>query len=236
MIEVEIWSDFICPFCYIGKREFERALEATGLKDQTNITYNAFELHADGPLEPNQTVLESMSEKYGQPVSAMKQNMTALTERAAGLGLEYHFDRLLSQDTLKAHRVAKYADTQGKGAEFQEAALHGVFTDNVFLPDTDTLVKLGEEVGLNGDEVRKIADDSQAYLETVQQEKRKGGLLGITGVPFFQVNGKYAVQGAQLQQTFEEVLLKAAEQKGIKPALQVFGDTEDVCGPEGCEI
>src|SRR5699024_2494671 len=118
MIEVEIWSDFICPFCYIGEREFEHALKATGLEGKVTIKYNAFELHAGGPTTPGETVLESMSKRSGQPVDMMKKNMAPIIERAAGLGLTYHFDDLLAQDTLKAHRVAKYAETKEKGTEF----------------------------------------------------------------------------------------------------------------------
>src|SRR5690625_4802769 len=137
MINIEIWSDFVCPFCYIGKRELDNAIEKTGLKEHVNVKYNAFELSPNGPTEPTLSVLDELSKKYGRSKEEVQQMTGQTVERAKTLGLEYNYDNLMSQDTLKAHRVAKLAEEEGKDKEFQERAFYGVFTENVFLPDTD---------------------------------------------------------------------------------------------------
>ena len=212
MIKVEIWSDFVCPFCYIGKRELDNAIKEKGVEEQVELTFKSFELSPNGPTEPTTAVLENLSKKSGRSLEEMKDITQPMIERAAGLGLDYNYDNLKAQDTLKAHRLSKYAEAEGKMQEFQERLFHGVFTENVFLPDTEQLVKLAVDVGLNEEKAREIAEDETKYLGKVQDDRKTAGALGVNSVPFFVFNDKYAVQGAQLQETFEQVLEKVKEE------------------------
>lgn len=212
MIKVDIWSDFVCPFCYIGKRELDNAIKEKGVEEQVELTFKSFELSPNGPTEPTTAVLENLSKKSGRSLEEMKDITQPMIERAAGLGLDYNYDNLKAQDTLKAHRLSKYAEAEGKMQEFQERLFHGVFTENVFLPDTEQLVKLAVDVGLNEEKAREIAEDETKYLGKVQDDRKTAGALGVNSVPFFVFNDKYAVQGAQLQETFEQVLEKVKEE------------------------
>ena len=212
MIKVDIWSDFVCPFCYIGKRELDNAIKEKWVEEQVELTFKSFELSPNGPTEPTTAVLENLSKKSGRSLEEMKDITQPMIERAAGLGLDYNYDNLKAQDTLKAHRLSKYAEAEGKMQEFQERLFHGVFTENVFLPDTEQLVKLAVDVGLNEEKAREIAEDETKYLGKVQDDRKTAGALGVNSVPFFVFNDKYAVQGAQLQETFEQVLEKVKEE------------------------
>ena len=184
MIKVEIWSDFVCPFCYIGKRELDNAIKEKGVEEQVELTFKSFELSPNGPTEPTTAVLENLSKKSGRSLEEMKDITQPMIERAAGLGLDYNYDNLKAQDTLKAHRLSKYAEAEGKMQEFQERLFHGVFTENVFLPDTEQLVKLAVDVGLNEEKAREIAEDETKYLGKVQDDRKTAGALGVNSVPF----------------------------------------------------
>lgn len=236
MIKMEAWTDYVCQFCYIAKRELENALEATGLKDQVQITYKAYELVPDAPTTPTITTLEGLSKRIGQPVSKIREMVESTTQRAKKLGLDYRYDNMMWQSTLNAHRVGKYAQEVGKAMEYQERIFYAVFTENKFLPDNEQLVDLAKDVGLDEEAVRKIVEDKNAYLTEVENDKNEARRIQVTGVPFFVINGKYAISGGQPQEVFENALKQIVEEEGIKPKLKSFGSPEGVCGPDGCSI
>lgn len=237
MLTIDIWSDYVCPFCYIGKRELESALTEIGLKEQVEVNFKAYELTPNGPTEPNQNMLENLSAQKGQPLEAIKQMVQGVASRAKAIGLDYQFDNLLAQSTLDAHRLAKYAAEVGKAAEYNERIFHAVFTENKFLPNHDQLIELATEVGLDKDKVRVVVEDKQTYLAEVEQDKNDARQLQISGVPFFVINNKYALSGAQTRADFENALEEIAKEEGItlKPKLKAMGSDTDTCGPDSCD-
>lgn len=237
MLKIDIWSDYVCPFCYIGKRELERALDRLGLKEQTEISFKAFELTPNGPTEPTKGMLEYLSEQKGQPLEAIKQMVQGVIDRAKSIGLDYQFDNMLAQSTLDAHRVGKYAIEVGKEADYHEHIFHAVFTENKFLPDHEQLVALAREVGLDRDKVSAIIADKNAYLAEVDADKNEAKRLQITGVPFFVINNKYALSGAQTKADFENALEEIAKEEGItlKPKLKKLGSDTSYCGTDCCD-
>ena len=237
LIKIEAWTDYVCQFCYIAKRELENALNETGLKEQVEITYKAYELIPNGATEPTTKMLEGLSKHTGMPESQVRQMVQGTIERAKGLGLDYRYDNMMWQSTLNAHRVAKYAQEVSKGVEYQERIFYAVFTENKFLPDNEQLIGLAKEVGLDEEKVRSILEDENAYLADVQKDIKEARSMQITGVPYFVINNKYAVSGAQPKEVFKEALEKIAEEEGIKPTLKTFGSSDGgVCGPDGCSI
>lgn len=237
MLKIDVWSDYVCPFCYIGKRELESALISVGLKEQVELNFKAFELNPNAPTEPTKGMLEDLSEQKGQPLEAIQQMVRGVIERATSIGLDYKFDDMLSQNTLDAHRVGKYAAEVGKAVDYHERIFHAVFTENKFLPNHDQLIELATEVGLDKDKVRTIIEDKNTYLSEVESDKNQARQLQITGVPFFVINHKYALSGAQTKADFENALEEIAKEEGItlKPKLKKLGADTNFCGTDGCD-
>jgi predicted DsbA family dithiol-disulfide isomerase len=236
MIKIDAWTDYVCQFCYIAKRELENALEASGLKDQVEINFKAYELVPIGETKPTTTMLEGLSKRTGMPVANLHQQIQGTIDRAASLGLDYRYDNMMWQSTLDAHRVAKYAQEAGKGTEYQERIFYAIFTENKFLPDNEQLIALAKEVGLDEDAVRTIVKDDKAYLADVEKDIAEARKLRVTGVPFFVFNNKYTISGAQPQEVLQNALEKIAEEEGITPKLEILGSSDGVCGPDGCSI
>ncbi len=237
MLAIDIWSDYVCPFCYIGKRELERALDKLGLTEQVKTNFKAFELTPNGATEPNKNMLDDLSDKKGQPVEAIKQMVQGVIDRAKSIGLDYQFDNMMAQSTLDAHRVGKYAAEVDKEVAYHERIFHAVFTENKFLPDHDQLVALAIEVGLDRDKVSAIIEDKNAYLAEVDADKNEAKRLQITGVPFFVINNKYALSGAQTKADFENALEEIVKEEGItlKPKLKKLGSDTSFCATDCCD-
>jgi len=239
-MKVEIYSDFVCPFCYIGETELTNAAKATGLNDQMEVSYRSFELNPTAPNEKNHTMKDLMKQKTGGNQEQADQMIQSLIDRADGLGLEYNYDNLMSQNTYKAHRIGKLAKEEGKELEFHDTLFKAVFTDNYFLPDNDQLLELSKNIGLDEERVKNVLENEAVYKKQVEEDKILAQQIGISSVPFFVINDKYAIQGAQPQEAFEQALEKVAEEEGIKPKLQTFDfqseDNSGICGPDGCSI
>lgn len=240
MIKVEIYSDFVCPFCYIGETELDNAAKATGLNEHLDVSYRSFELDPTAPNEQTLTMKDLMKEKTGGNQEQADQMIQSLIDRANSLGLEYNYDNLMAQNTYKAHRVGKLAKEEGKELEFHDTLFKAVFTDNYFLPDNEQLLELSKKIGLDEEKVKEVLENESAYKNQVEEDKTLAREIGISGVPFFVINDKYAVQGAQPQAAFEQALKKVADEEGIKPKLQTFDfqaeDNAGICGPDGCSI
>ena len=236
MIKIDIWTDFVCEYCYIGKKELQRAIEKLNLNTQTEVQYKAFELMPDAQVQPKQKMVEVMSKMIGKPVPIIEEMLKGPIESAESLGITIRYDDLFAQNTNKAHRVAKYAAELGKANEYTEALFYSIFTENKFLADTDTLVEVTEKLGLESNKVREIADDENRYKVEVMQDMELARMYRVTGVPFYVFNDKYAVSGAQPMEVFVQVLEKLQDELGLKPKLQVIGQEGTICGPNGCDI
>jgi predicted DsbA family dithiol-disulfide isomerase len=203
---VEIWSDLVCPWCYLGKRRLEQALEQFPERDRVDVVWRSFELEPDAAATPEPRA-EALVRRYGMTPEEAEQRDEHMTALAAEAELEYRPDLVMLGNTFDAHRVLHAANAAGVQAQAKERLLRGYFTEGRALTDRDTLVELAGEAGLDPDAAR-AALGGDAYAAEVRAEEHEAAQLGITGVPFFVLGRRYAVSGAQPP----ELLLKALEQ------------------------
>ena len=215
-MKVEIWSDIVCPFCYIGKRKFEKALAGFAAKDKVEIVWRSFQLDPDMEFVPGQSVHEYLAIRKGVSANQGKQMNDAMTESAKDVGLDYHFDKAIISNTLDAHRLLHFAKTKGLQNEMKERLFKAYYTEGKNIGDRDTLIHLGSEEGLPADEIRNVLQ-TNAFKEEVLQDQYAAQQAGARGVPFFVFNNKYAVSGAQPSDLFTQVLDKVWQEE--KPAM-----------------
>ncbi|WP_391204916.1 DsbA family protein [Psychrobacillus sp. L4] len=234
-MKIEVWSDFVCPFCYIGKRRLEEALEQTGFANQAEVEFKSYQLDPNTPKVSEKSMYEVLAEKYGSTLEAAK-NMTAqVAEQAKTVGLAYNFDAMKPANTLDAHRIVKWASEQGKANEVNELMLHAYFIEAKEIGKHEVLLELIESIVLSREEAEKVLN-SDAYLTDVQADIARAGQIGVRGVPFFVLNDKYAISGAQPTETFVGALNKIAEEEGISPKLQLLGEDANLCTDDTCDI
>lgn len=207
-MKIDIWSDFACPFCYIGKRHLEKAIAG---REDIEIEFHSFELDPNADVHTKDDIHQLIATKYGISYDESKANNQQVVQMAAAAGLNYDFDAMKHTNTFNAHRVAQFAKEQGKGNEFVEATLDAYFTKGAFLNDEETLVNLGTSVGLPEIDLRRIVN-SEEYLAQVRVDETKAMELGIKSVPFFLIDQKYAVSGAQPVEVFENVLMQVTKE------------------------
>lgn len=213
MFKVEIWSDIMCPFCYIGKRHFEEALKTFGHHSEIEIEWKSFQLDPEIPKEREK--IEHVYDYLARRKGISHEHSVELHERVVGLakaaGLAYDFDKAIVANSLDAHRVIQLAKTKNLGGEIEERFFKAYFMDGMDLGDPATLIELGKEIGLEGAEVREaLHSDDFAYK--VKQDIAEAREIGVQGVPFFVFNRRYAISGAQPVDVFVETLEKAFEE------------------------
>ena len=207
-MKIEIWSDVVCPWCAIGKRRFENALERFEHSDAVDVVFRSFELDPSAPSETPGTRNEHLAEKYGVTLAEAAQRHEQTTALAAEEGLEFHFDRARAGNTFDAHRLLHLARDHGLQHELKERLMLGYFSEGAPIGDKDTLQALAVDVGLDPDLVAKtLATD--AFAQDVRADESRARALGITGVPFFVVDETYGVSGAQPAEMLLQVLDKA---------------------------
>lgn len=233
-LAIDVWTDYVCQYCYIGKRELENAIKEARMENLVDVNYRAYQLVPDAPTEAGTHFFDFASNQMGMPIEKAKEMVAATTERAASLGLVYNYDNMQHQNTLKAHRIAKFAQEQGKSKEFQERLFYAVFTENAFLADTEQLVAIAKEIGLDEEQVRVVANDEEKFASEVQQDLYEAKQIGVRGVPYYVFNDQYAVSGAQPQELFVELLEKLKKELNLKAPLTIVGDSDGICGPDGC--
>ncbi|GHE97337.1 DSBA oxidoreductase [Amycolatopsis deserti] len=214
-MQVEIWSDVVCPWCYLGKRRFESAVAAFEHRDQVEVTFRSFELDPGAPREP-QPKAPLIAAKYGISEAEFAANEERLTRLAAAEGLEYHLDGGVIGNTFDAHRVLQLARERGRQEVVAERLFRAYFTEQRSVFDEDSLVELAAESGLDGDEVRRVLKDG-TYAEEVRADIDEARALGANGVPFFVFDRRYGVSGAQSTETFAAALDKAYQDAGPLP-------------------
>ncbi|MDF2958328.1 MAG: oxidoreductase [Paenibacillus sp.] len=222
-MKVEIWSDIACPFCYIGKRRFEAALEQFPNKQDVEVVYRSFELDPNAKRDVNHDVHDMLSSKYGmsrEQAITMNENVAA---QAQGVGLNFQFKDLILTNTLDAHRLIQFAARYGKMHEVTELLFKAYFTDSKHVGDRETLAGLAAEAGLDYNEAAEMLAGEQ-FTQEVRTDEKEAAALGIRGVPYFVIDRKYAVSGAQASETFLGALQKAWDES--KP-LTVLNNPED---------
>jgi predicted DsbA family dithiol-disulfide isomerase len=234
-MKVEIWSDIVCPWCYIGKRRFEAALAQFDQRDSVEIIWRSFELDPTTPRELEGFTTDMLATKYGishRKAEEMQANVTAL---AAQVGLDYHLDNARIANTFDGHRLIHLAAKHGLQGAMKERLLKAYFTESLSLGDVDTLVKLAVEVGLNSDDARQSLTD-EAYADAVRADERRASRFGITGVPFFLFNEKFAVSGAQPTELFLTALERTWDDGHPVVALAGADQADGVCTDDSCAI
>jgi predicted DsbA family dithiol-disulfide isomerase len=232
-MKVEIWSDVMCPFCYIGKRRFENALEKFGHTDEIEIEWKSFQLNPDMETDPALNIDQYLADKKGWTIDYARQLNNHVTQMAAEAGLTYNFDKAIVANSFNAHRFSHLAKKHGLGVEAEELLFKAYFTDGKNIDDQQTRVELGVSLGLDANEI-KTTLESNAYAADVKQDIDQAQYLGVQGVPFFVLNNKYAVSGAQAVPVFEETLQKAFgdwQKENHKPKLEIIEG--ESCGPDG---
>ncbi len=217
-MKVEIWSDVVCPWCYIGKRRFETALSRFGGAADVDVSWHAFQLNPDQPRGVRTTHDEYLRAKIGgslEQVQVMNARVMAL---AAAEGLAYDFERYQVINTFDAHRVAHLGRVHGLGTKIQERFLRGQLVEGEVLDDPDTLARLSAEVGVPADEVRDVLATDR-YAAEVAADIGEARALGITGVPFFVVDRRYWISGAQPADLFLQALETARAESLATPAI-----------------
>ncbi|MFD2117813.1 DsbA family oxidoreductase [Paenibacillus yanchengensis] len=211
-MKIEVWSDYVCPFCYIGKKRLDQALEQFAHKDNVTVTLRSFELDPTADSSLKQKTHESLATKYGMTLDKAVEMSANIKEQAAAIGLQFNFEDMLVINTFDAHRLAQFAEEQGKGMELGERLLKAYFTDNDNLADYAVLANLAAEVGLDREAALQVLE-SNRFADLVQQQEAEASQLGVRGVPFFVFNRKYAISGAQPPEVFLETLQKVWEEE-----------------------
>lgn len=232
-MKIEIWSDIACPFCYIGKRKIEKAISKFEHGDQVEIEWKSFQLNPDQVTQPDQNPLELLAQMKGWSLEQTKEMMGSVTQMAADEGLEYHLDKTVVANTKKAHRLLHLAKSVGKGDELKERLLKAHFTDALNVDDDAVLLKLGEDVGLDAAAIQEVLT-SDKFDNEVDQDIYESRQVGVRGVPFFVLDRKYGISGAQPDAVFDDTLQKAwAEYAKSNPSIQIAEGEGGACDVDG---
>jgi predicted DsbA family dithiol-disulfide isomerase len=235
-MKVDIWSDVACPWCYIGKRRIEGALVGFEHHDQVEVVWHSYQLDPDAPRTSEKTLNEILAKKYGRSLA----QAAAMNDRVSGIaaqdGLEYHLEKAQYGNTFDAHRLIHLAATHGLQDAMEERLFKAYFTEGAALGDTETLVKLASEVGIDAEEARTVLA-SDAYANEVRADIQRARRLGIQGVPFFAIDEKYGVSGAQPSDVFKEVLEQAwVESHPLTMVKSTNQDDAGSCEGDSCAI
>lgn len=210
-IKVDIWSDVQCPWCYIGKRKFEAGVAEFG--GDVEVEYHSFELAPDTPVDFDGTPVDYLSQRKGIPVQQVTQMLANVTGIAASVGLDYDYDHVHQTNTVKAHELIHYAKSVGRQLDMKERLLKAYFVDGRHVGRIEDLADLAAEIGLDREAVLRVLTD-ETYLPDVKADVAQAIEYGIQGVPFFVIDGKYGVSGAQDATTFASVLEQVRTERG----------------------
>lgn len=237
-MKVEIWSDIMCPFCYIGKRHYEEAVQQFADANDLEVEWKSFQLDPSIPKPYNEgkNMYQYLAERKGLSLEQSKQMHANVVQMAAKAGLKYDFDKAVVANSWDAHRVIQLAKSQSLGDAIEERFFKAYFTEGRYMADKETLIQLGKEVGLDENRVKEVVEGDE-FSNEVKTDIQRAQNIGVSGVPFFVFNDKYAVSGAQPAGVFLETLQKSfAEWRKENPAKKLDVVGGPVCTPEGnCE-
>ncbi|WP_291781266.1 DsbA family oxidoreductase [Cecembia sp.] len=236
-MKIEIWSDIMCPFCYIGKRRLEAAMAQFEYADKLQIEWKSFLLNPDMKTDPEQNTLEYLAATKGWTMEQTQQITQQVVEMAKGEGLEYQMDKTVVANAKNAHRLLQLAKSVGKGGEMKERLLKAYFTEGANIDDKDSLLNFASEVGISNVSAQECLN-SNKFEDKVDQDIAESRALGVRGVPFFVLDRKYGISGAQPKEVFEDTIKKAwGDYVKENPILDIAGsDTAAACDVDGnCE-
>lgn len=230
-MQIDVWSDFACPFCYIGKKRLEGALAKFEHGKHVKVVFRSFELDPNAAISYEHDVHEMLSRKYGMPREKAIEMNSDLAKQAASVGLTFNFDTLVLTNTFDAHRLTHFAAKYGKQDEMSERLFRAYFTDSKHLGERDTLADLAAEVGLDRQEALAVLE-SDAHAQDVRGDEEEASRIGVRGVPFFVINRKYAISGAQPNEVFLNAIKQAWDE--AYPALTVINDLPNDADGAAC--
>jgi predicted DsbA family dithiol-disulfide isomerase len=206
-MNIEIWSDYACPFCYMGKARLEQALSRFPHASEVKVVYRSFELDPYAERDVGYDVYDMLSQKYGMTREQAIEMNKRVAAQASELGLTYRFDTMILTNTFDAHRLTHWAALHGKQAEMAERLFRAYFTESLHIGNRETLAALAAEIGLSRDEAAEMLAGGQ-FGEEVRRDEREAASIGIRGVPFFLIDKKWAISGAQPLDVFIDALNK----------------------------
>lgn len=204
-LSIDVWSDVACPWCFLGKKSLEKALDTFEFADDVEVTFHSYELNPDADELSSEPVIDYLVRVKGAPAEKIRESFSMITERGHELGLAYDFDHTHNANTRRAHRLIHFARPHGLDAEVIDALFSAMFEKGVAVGSVDALVEIGVAAGLDASAVRAALDDP-AWEQKVAEDVATARQLGIQGVPFFVLDGRYAVSGAQSVDAFSQVL------------------------------
>lgn len=210
MMKIDIWSDFACPFCYIGKRNLESALKEFDSQDVVELVFHSYQLDPDAKKGGQINPVDELAKKYGTSRERAQEMIDRVVNMAKDVGLNYNYDKLISTNTLDAHRLSHYAKKENKDRELVEELFKAHFIEGLDIGDLEVLAELGARVELDREEIKSILKSEEYYSE-VDLDKYTASQYQIRSVPFFIFNNRYAVSGAQPVEAFLETLTKASQ-------------------------
>jgi len=238
-MKVEIWSDVMCPFCYIGKRHFEQAIEKLPFKEEIEVNWKSYQLNPDYHNANNETIYDYLSRSKGMPIEQAKQMTQQVVDMASNAGLKIDFDTNIPANTFNAHRLIHLAAKHNLQNLAEEKLFEAHFVNSRNIGDIGVLVDLAVEIGLDRVEAEEVLSGNQ-FAEAVRYDIYESQNLGIRGVPYFVMDRKYAVSGAQPVQAFTDALTQSfTEWKENQPksTLTSLNKNDDaICDENGCEI
>jgi predicted DsbA family dithiol-disulfide isomerase len=233
-MKVDIWSDVVCPFCYIGKRRLEEALESFAHRDDVEVVWHSFQLDPTAPAIAEGRTVDKLAAKYGMTLEQAVAAQESLAANAATVGLEFNWRETKSGNTFDAHRLLHFAATQGRADAMKERLLRAFFTEGAQIGDRDVLARLAGEAGVGQQQAREVLE-SGAHADEVRADIAQAQAYGIRGVPFFVIDGKYGISGAQPTELFSQALDQAWTE--AHPLQMVTTDAGDAtCEGDSCAI
>ena len=234
-MKIEVWSDYVCPFCYIGKRQLEKAIKNSGYDGQIDVEFKSFLLDPTTPIDTEESIYTSLARKYNMSEQEVENMTKNVASRAKEVGLDYNFDDMKTANTTAAHRLAKLAAEQGKAEIYNERLMKAYFLEGEAIGRHDVLKRLAKEAELDMETVQRVLESNE-YEEAIEQDIYEAQQIGVRGVPFFVFNNKYGVSGAQPQGLFEQTIEQAASAAGLKKRIEVIGQDGTICSDGQCEV
>ncbi|GAB7004624.1 DsbA family oxidoreductase [Nocardioides sp. AN3] len=234
-MRIDIWSDIACPWCYIGKRRLETALADFEHRDDVELVYRSFQLDPSAPTHPTETAQQMLSTKYGVSPAEAAQMQARVTELAVVEGMAWRHDETVHANTFDAHRLLHLAKEAGRQGELKEAFLRANFSEARNIADHATLRELAVGAGLPAHRVDEVLAGDE-FAADVRADVEQARAYGANGVPFFVIDEKYGVSGAQPTELFGQLLERAWRES--HPIVELVGEgaADGVCGPDGCAI
>lgn len=238
MMTITIWSDFACPYCYIGEARLEKAIKEMGMTDNVTIDYRAFELDPTAPKEVTTTTPERFAMKYRLSVPEAKQQIEHISSLGREEGIDFRYATTRYSNTFDSHRLMKLAEAEYDRATVEKLnhlLFDAYFTKNLVLADHNVLLAVGKEAGMAEDKIKAVLE-SDKYADEVRFDEREAQMRGVRGVPYMVFNGEFAIPGAMTVDGLKSALERA--ERRIKESENAAGASErpHMCGPDGCQL